>query len=293
MKVGFVGLGTMGFPMARCLVDHGHEVACSSRSPGPVRRLAQLGARSMSCPSEVISASDVTFLCLPDDDAVRTVVTECLEVVAGRVVVDCSTVGPETERHLGRLVESSGGDYLDAPVSGGPTGAAAGNLAVMAGGNPVAFFRARLAIEAFASYIDLVGEVGAGQVVKLCNQVIVGAQMLALAECARLAELSGIDATRLHEALRHSTADCVMGRIRFPVPGVVATSPASNDWRPDFTTVLMAKDLRLADEYARQAGAPLRSVEALRELLIRNIDRGNGHKDFSSFAALLSDGTVG
>lgn len=289
MKAGFVGLGTMGRPMARRLLAAGHDLACASRSAGPVRELAALGAEPLPTAADVVERSDVTFLCLPDDAAVRAVVRECLPVVHGRTIVDHSTAGPDTEAQLGRLVAEAGGHYLDAPVSGGPQGAEAGTLAVMVGGERAVFETVRPVIDAYAGYVALAGDVGAGQVVKLCNQVLVCAQLLTLAECAELAERSGVDAQALYDALGHSTGDSFIARSRCPVPGVAPHSPASNDWRPDFTTTLMHKDIDLAWAHGNRIGAPPHSALRVLELLTRNIQSGNAGLDFSSFAALVPD----
>ncbi|MBL7498850.1 NAD(P)-dependent oxidoreductase [Frankia sp. CNm7] len=289
MKIGFVGLGTMGRPMARRLLAAGHELACASRSPGPVRELAALGAQPLPTAADVVARSEITFLCLPDDEAVRSVVRECLPVVRGRVIVDHSTVGPATETQLGELVREAGGHYLDAPVSGGPQGAEAGTLAVMVGGDPDVFETARPVIDAYAGYLALAGDVGAGQVVKLCNQVLVCAQLLTLAECAELAQSSGVDPQALHDALAHSTGDSFIARSRFPVPGVAPHSPASNDWRPDFTTALMHKDIDLAWAHGNRVGAPPLSALRVLDLLAQNIRSGNAGLDFSSFATLVPD----
>ncbi|WP_161983078.1 NAD(P)-dependent oxidoreductase [Candidatus Frankia alpina] len=287
MKTGFVGLGTMGRPMARRLLAAGHELACASRSSGPVRELAALGAEPQPTAADVVARSEITFLCLPDDEAVRSVVGACLPVVRGRTIVDHSTVGPDTEMDLGRLVREAGGHYLDAPVSGGPQGAEVGTLAVMVGGGAGVFETVQPVIDAYAGYVVLAGYVGAGQVVKLCNQVLVCAQLLTLAECAELAHRSGVDPQALHDALGHSTGDSFVVRSRFPSPGVAPHSPASNDWRPDFTTALMHKDIDLAWAHGNRVGAPPRSALRVLDLLTENIRAGNAGLDFSSFATLV------
>lgn len=289
MRIGFVGLGTMGRPMARRILAAGHELTCTSRSPAPVRELAAEGARAADAPAEVVASSEITVLCLPDDDAVEAVVAQVMPVVSGRLVVDCSTVAPETERRLHALVRSAGGRYLDAPISGGPAGAAAGTLTVMAGGEADALDRARPALGAFAAEITHVGGPGAGQVVKLCNQLVVAGQMLGLCEAVLLAERSGVDPAAVHRVLVRSTGDCTMARTRFPVPGVVPTSPASNGWRPDFTTRLMAKDLDLALAHAGGSGTPLLVGPILRALLGASAHAGYEGADWSAFITVLRD----
>jgi 3-hydroxyisobutyrate dehydrogenase len=289
MDVGFIGLGTMGLPMARRLLAAGHVVHCSSRSPGPVRTLSAQGAVGYEDANEVIASAEVAFLCLPDDVAVRSVLDQALveSIVKDRVVVNCSTVSPSLEKALHIEVGLAGGSYLDAPVSGGPAGARDGTLAVMVGGERAAFARAEPLLTAMGSWVRLVGGPGAGQVVKLCCQSVVGAQLLAIAESLELARRHAIDPAGLQGALEHSTADCVMARTRFPEPHVLPDSPASDRWRPDFTTSLMAKDVGLASEAMAEQGIRATALNRLAELLGANTARGAGGLDWSSFAELL------
>ena len=224
---------------------------------------------------------------LPDNAVVESVVDSLVCCVAGRIVVDCSTISPKTAIDLQRRVSEARGEYLDAPVSGGPYGATAGTLSVMVGGDEAALEQARPAIESFAGLICHVGPPGSGQVVKLANQLVVGAQVLALSEAAVLVQRSGVDPAALHRVLVASTADCHMARTRFPVAGVVETSPATNDWRPDFTTRLMAKDLDIVLAHAGAVGAPVLSTGIVRALLAASSYAGNSDRDFSSFYDVL------
>jgi 3-hydroxyisobutyrate dehydrogenase len=289
MEVGFIGLGTMGLPMARRLLAAGHVVNCSSRSPGPVHALGAQGAIPYETANEVIASAEVVFLCLPDDVAVRSVLDQALSesIVKDRVVVNCSTVSPSLEKALHAEVGLVGGSYLDAPVSGGPVGAQAGTLAIMVGGEPAAFTRAEPLLNAMGSWVRLVGGPGAGQIVKLCCQSVVGAQLLAIAESLEFARRNAIDPGGLQEALEHSTADCVMARTRFPEPHVLPNSPASDGWRPDFTTSLMAKDVGLASKAMAEQGIHATALDRLAELLAVNTSRGAGCLDWSSFSELL------
>ena len=289
MDVGFIGLGTMGLPMARRLLAVGHVVHCSSRSPRPVHTLGAEGAVAHDDANEVIASAEVAFLCLPDDVAVRSVLDRALtdSVMKNRVVVNCSTVSPSLEKTLHDEVGRAEGSYLDAPVSGGPAGARAGTLAIMVGGGRPAFARAEPLLTVMGSWVKLVGGPGAGQVVKLCCQSVVGAQLLAIAESLELARRNAIDPAGLQGALAHSTADCVMARTRFPEPHVLSDSPASDGWRPDFTTSLMAKDIGLASEAMADHGIHATALGRLSELLAANTARGGGGLDWSSFAELL------
>ncbi len=288
MKLGFVGLGAMGLPMTRHLVGARHDVVVASRSRGPVEAAVDAGAVEASGPLEVAEASDLVFLCVPNSPDVVQVVGDMLPALGPRhLVVDCSTIDPDVERAQHRRVGEVGARYLDAPLSGGTAGAARGTLTLMVGGEEADLDAARPAMEPFAGLIVHVGGPGMGQVVKLCNNLIYAAQMLATAEATALATRSGADPAKLHEVLTHATGDCVAVRTRLPVPGVVPDSPASNGWQPGFMTDLMAKDLDLALAYGASAGVPLVSTAASRQALAAASTAGYGREDFSSLAKVL------
>ncbi len=247
MRIGFIGLGAMGLPMAGHLVDAGHDVSVASRSRGPIDAAVARGARDGGSPRGVAEASEVVILCVPNSPDVVEVVDAMLPALGeGATVVDCSTIDPEVERAQHEVVGAVGAHYLDAPLSGGTAGAQKGALTLMVGGDHDVLVDTTPALEPFAGLIVHVGGPGMGQVVKLCNQVIYAAQMTATAEATALAARSGVDMTKLYEVLTHATGDCVAVRTRFPVPGVVPDSPASNGWKPGFMTDLMAKDIDLA-----------------------------------------------
>ena len=288
MNLGFVGLGAMGLPMTRHLVEAGHRVTVSSRSPGPVDRARSFGAVDGNDPAHVAEASEVVILCVPSSPQVVEVVEAMLPALGpGQIVVDCSTIDPEVSRAQHRQVASTGARFLDAPLSGGTAGAEKGSLTLMVGGDAETLAAARPALEPFAGLIVHVGGPGMGQVVKLCNNLIYAAQMLATAEAAALAVTSGVDMVKLHEVLVHSTGDCVAVRTRLPVAGVVPDSPASNGWKPGFMTDLMAKDLDLALAYSATAGVPLDTTVVAREALRAASEAGYGREDFSAVAKVV------
>ncbi len=288
MELGFVGLGAMGLPMTRHLLEAGHRVTVSSRSPGPVDRAVSLGAVAASSPREVAGAADVVIVCVPSSPQVVEVVGDMLPVLRpGQVVVDCSTIDPEVERAQHELVLAIGAGFLDAPLSGGTAGAEKGTLTLMVGGEADTLASTRAALEPFAGLIVHVGGPGMGQVVKLCNNLIYAAQMVATAEATALAVRSGVDIAKLHEVLVHSTGDCVAVRTRLPVAGVLEDSPASNNWRPGFMTDLMAKDLDLALAYGARSGVPLGSTAVARQALTAASTAGFGREDFSALAKVV------
>jgi 3-hydroxyisobutyrate dehydrogenase len=264
MRIGFVGLGAMGLPMTGHLVKAGHEVTVASRGRGPIDAAVALGAHDGGTPLGVAGAADLILLCVPNSPEVVEVLDGMLGALGpGQTVVDCSTIDPEVERAQHVRVAATGARYLDAPLSGGTTGARNGVLTLMVGGP------------------------GMGQVVKLCNQVIYAAQMTATAEATALAKKSGVDMHKLLEVLTHATGDCVAVRTRLPVPGVVEESPASHNWEPGFMTDLMAKDLDLALAYAAAAGVPTATTATARQMLTAAQSAGYGREDFSAVAKVV------
>jgi 3-hydroxyisobutyrate dehydrogenase and related beta-hydroxyacid dehydrogenases len=274
--------------MARHLVDAGHTVTVASRSRGPIDAALAFGAVEGDGPAGVVAASAVTILCVPNSPQVVEVVDAALgELGPGKIVVDTSTIDPEVERAQHERVIGTGAGYLEAPLSGGTAGAAAGTLTLMVGGEAATLDTARPALDPFAGLIVHVGGPGMGQVVKLCNNLIYAAQMLATAEATVMAERAGVDLAQLYEILTHATGDCVAVRTRLPAPGVIPESPASNNWAPGFMTDLMAKDLDLAITYAARTGSPLLTSGVVRQILGAASAAGYGREDFSALAKVI------
>jgi 3-hydroxyisobutyrate dehydrogenase len=288
MRIGFIGLGAMGLPMAGHLVAAGHEVTVASRSRGPIDAAVARGAVDGGSPRGVAEASEVVILCVPNSPEVVEVVDDMLPILgAGKTVVDCSTIDPEVERAQHARVGGTGAHYLDAPLSGGTGGAQKGTLTLMVGGDEAVLAATEPAFEPFSGLIVHVGGPGMGQVVKLCNQVIYAAQMTATAEATAMAVTSGVDMEKLLLVLTHATGDCVAVRTRLPVPGVVPESPASNGWQPGFMTDLMAKDLDLALAYAAMRGVTVPTTATARQLLTATSAAGYGREDFSAVAKVV------
>lgn len=287
MRIGFVGLGAMGLPMTRHLVEAGHDVTVASRSRGPVDAAVGFGATDGGGPRAVAAASEVVILCVPNSPEVVEVVDAMLPVIDGKLVVDTSTIDPEVERAQHERVSVAGGRYLEAPLSGGTAGAENGTLTLMVGGDEGVLDAARPALDPFSGLIVHVGGPGMGQTVKLCNQIIYAAQMLATAEATVMAQRSGVEMEHLYQVLTHATGDCVAVRTRLPAEGVIPDSPASNDWKPGFMTDLMAKDLDLAIDYAASSGTPLFTAGIVRQILGAASTAGYGREDFSSLVKVL------
>jgi 3-hydroxyisobutyrate dehydrogenase len=212
--LGYLGLGIMGIPMARRLLDAGYEVAVWNRSVSKAKALVEAGAKLAANPRSVAESADIIFMCVTDAAAVEDVIfgANGLARVSGsaKLVVDFSSIHPDAARDIAaRLKAANGMGWIDAPVSGGTKGAEEGTLAVMAGGDAADIERVRPYVLAMARRLTHMGPTGAGQMTKLCNQVIVGCAMAVLAEATRLASNAGIDAGKLPEALAGGFADSI------------------------------------------------------------------------------------
>ncbi len=288
MNVGFIGLGAMGLPMARHIVEAGHVVTVASRSRPPIDAAVGFGAREGADAASVVDASDVTILCVPSSPDVVAVLDVAFPGLGpGKIVVDTSTIHPDVEREQHERVLATGAGYLEAPLSGGTVGAQKGQLTLMVGGEAETLSAARPALEPFAGLVVHVGGPGMGQVVKLCNNLIYAAQMLATSEATVMAQHAGVKMENLYEILTHATGDCVAVRTRLPAEGAIPDSPASNNWAPGFMTDLMAKDLDLAIDYAAHAGVPLFTSGIVRQILGSASAAGYGREDFSAMAKVI------
>ncbi|MCX7617254.1 NAD(P)-dependent oxidoreductase [Tepidiforma sp.] len=272
-RVGFIGLGIMGGPMAANLLRAGFALTVWNRTPAKAEPLAELGAAVAGSPAEVASRSGVTFTCVTASRDVEEVVLGPGGVIEGAapgsIVVDCSTVAPATARLLHARLAERGIGFLDAPVSGGDVGAKAGTLAIMAGGDPAVFERALPALQAMGKTIVHVGPAGAGQVVKLCNQVAGGLNLLAMAEAISLCRRSGVDPAKMLEVVSAGAAGSWM--LQHLGPRAVA-----GDFAPGFMVDLMQKDLGLVLDAAHETHTPLPGTALVRQLfeMLQARDRG-------------------
>ena len=255
-KLGYLGLGMMGFPMSQRLLKAGYDVTVWNRSPGKATALVEAGAKLAAVPRDVAESADIIFMCLTDAAAVEEVVfgSDGLATVAGagKLVVDFSSIHPDAARAIAaRLRLANGMGWIDAPVSGGTVGAEQGTLAVMAGGDAADVERVRPYVLAMARRLTHMGPSGAGQMTKLCNQVIVGCAMAVLAEATRLATNAGIDATRLPEALAGGFADSIPLQLFVPRMAQGIHSP------PLGHIATMLKDLDTVIDVARNTSSPV------------------------------------
>lgn len=253
-RVGFIGLGIMGLGMARNLLKAGFSVCVWNRTTSKAEGLVGEGATVGKSPADVAAQSDIIITCVSDTPDVEAVILGEEGVIhgaqAGSLLVDCSTISPQATQAIAEKLGEKGVKMLDAPISGGSEGAANGTLSIMVGGAAEDFARAMPAFEAMGNTITHVGETGAGQTVKLVNQVLVVGNCLAMCEALLLAQAGGVDLQKAFDAVSKGAAGSWMFTNRGP-------QIIDRDWRPGFTVALQQKDLRLVLEAADQLGVPL------------------------------------
>jgi len=284
MKLGFLGLGLMGLPMALRLLARGHAVTVWNRSPAKLAAALERGASAAATPATLAESADVVLMCLLDAEAVEAVVFGADGVAAatgaGKLLVDHGSIRPDATRAFAaRLAAANGMQWVDAPVSGGVAGAQAGTLAIMLGGEPSACTRAHPILEAYARNITRMGPVGAGQATKLCNQIIVATTVAVAGEAVRLAQAAGVDAGLLPQALAGGFADSRPFQTWVPrmVHGWTEPLAAAN---------LLLKDLDAALDLARATGAQLPVAERVQSLFAALDRRGEGASDLAAIVRL-------
>jgi 3-hydroxyisobutyrate dehydrogenase len=291
MKIGFIGTGTMGQPMLGNLVGKGFQVLAYDVVPAALDAAARLGAARATSAGAAAADCDLVVTMLPSSANVEAVYLGpggILESAgAGRLCVDMSTIDPGTSQRVAARLKEGGLRFLDAPVSGGVGGAAAGTLAIMVGGDAGDLEEARPALSAMGANIIHVGAVGSGEVAKLCNNLISGSALIAVAEAFRIGEAFGVDPQVLTSVIAKSSGATWVMQNMHPVPGIVETAASSRQYAPGFMTDLMAKDLGLAVSAAREKRVPLAVAPAAQQLYRMASSHGLGREDFSSVYKFL------
>lgn len=292
-RVAFLGLGAMGLPMSRNLLRAGFPLTVWNRTPAKAQALAAEGAAVAATPRDAAAAAGVVLTCLPTQLEVADVLGRDDGILAGiargAVYVDTSTIDPTASIALAQRCAAVGVPMLEAPLSGGTIGAQAGTLTMMIGGDAAVLERVRPVLAAMGKNLFHIGGPGAGQTLKLCNQLIAGAQTIALAEAYALLHAAQVDPKLATDVFSVSTANCVAVQQRVPVPGVLPNSPASNDWKPGFASEWMAKDLFLIQQFARSLGVPVPSAAANLQLFEETLQAGYGKLDQSVVGKLMID----
>ncbi len=291
MNVGFIGTGTMGQPMVANLIKKGFAVLAYDTVPTALAAAVKLGAGGADSAGEVARRSDLVVTMLPSSSHVEAVYLGpggVLESAAsGRLCVDMSTIDPAVSRRVAAALAKRQVRFLDAPVSGGVPGAVDGTLAIMVGGDARDLEEARPALAAMGANVIHVGGVGSGEAAKICNNLIAGVAAVAVSEAFRIAEGFGVDPKVLTDVISKSSGNTWVMQQAHPVPGLVARAASSRDYAPGFMTDLMAKDLGLAVNAARELRVPAVVAAAAQQVLRLASSHGLGRKDFTAVYTFL------
>jgi 3-hydroxyisobutyrate dehydrogenase len=284
-RIGFIGLGNMGLPMALNLLKAGHTVTGFDVTRTQAEKLAAAGGKPADSVSGAVAGAEIVISMLPAGKDVRDVYLGGNGVLgaasAGALLVDSSTIDVESARAVASAAKAKNLEMLDAPVSGGVGGAQAGTLTFMVGGSDAAFARAKPVLDAMGKNIVHAGGAGNGQAAKICNNMILGISMIAVSEAFVLAEKLGLDAQKLFDISSKSSGQCWSLTSYCPVPGPVPTAPSNRDYQAGFTAAMMLKDLKLSQEAAKVGGAGTKLGAEATAIYDRFVGTGNASKDFS------------
>ena len=292
-KAAFIGLGNMGGPMAIYLVKAGHEVTVFDLSEQACEQLREAGANVAASASEAATGVDYVLSMLPAGKHVAGVYLGddglLAQLDGSTTILDCSTIDAATAKQVGEAAADAGIGFMDSPVSGGVAAAASGTLAFMCGGSADTFEKAKLILSDMGKNIFHAGPAGAGQVAKGCNNMLLAIHMIGTCEALEMGARNGLDPKVLSEIMLASSGRNWSLEVYNPYPGVMENAPASNDYKPGFMVDLMAKDLGLAMEIAKQCDFDNPMGQLARELYSQHQEAGNGQRDFSSILQKLQD----
>ena len=284
--VGFIGLGLMGRPMARNLLKAGFPLVVHSRSPAPVDELVAHGAQRAAAPADVARRATRIITMLPDAPDVEQVLDGTdgvfTAIQPGTILVDCSSIAPTAARRLAGRARSLGATMLDAPVSGGEIGAVGGTLSIMAGGDEAAFADVKPILDAMGNpdKVIRVGDEGAGQITKVCNQMVIGGTLAVVGEAFSLARRAGVDPAKVREAL-------LGGFAASRVLEVHGERILNEHYTPGFRAQLYAKDMRIAAETLAETATAAPVSAVVQQLVAAMVARGRGDMDYSALATIL------
>jgi len=291
MRIGFIGTGTMGQPMLANLVKKEFNVVAFDIVPAALDTAVRLGAARAGSVGEAAANCDLVITMLPSSANVEAVYLGSEGIVGtaarGRLCVDMSTIDPGTSQRVAARLKERGLRFLDAPVSGGVGGATAGTLAIMVGGDAGDLEEARPVLAAMGANIIHVGAAGAGEVAKLCNNLISGTVAVAVSEAFRIGEAFGVDPQILTSVIAKSSGATWVMEHMHPVPGIVENAASNRQYAPGFMTDLMAKDLALAVNAAREKRVPVVVAPAAQQLYRMASSHGLGREDFSAVYKFL------
>jgi len=284
--VGFIGLGNMGGPMASNLAKAGHKVKAFDLSEEALKAIVADGAQAAKTAAEAIDGVEFVVSMLPADRHVKGVYLGDDGLInklnKDQLVIDCSTISSETAMYVGEQLEKAGIAFIDAPVSGGVGGAKAGTLTFICGGTETNVDRARTVLNDMGKNVFRAGDVGAGQIAKICNNMLLSVLMVGTSEALQLGKANGLDPKVLSEIMLASSGSNWTLQVYNPCPGVMDNVPSSNDYQGGFLVDLMAKDLGLAQQTALESGAATPMGSLTRNLYHSWSEQGHGRQDFSS-----------
>ena len=284
--VGFIGLGLMGRPMAMNLLRRGYRMVVHSRSPGPVDALVEAGAERAATPAEVARRAARIVTMVPDSPDVELLLEGPYGVFSalqrGSILIDCSTIAPAVARRLAERARELGADMLDAPVSGGEIGAINASLSIMVGGRSETFRSVKPIFDAMGNpdRVIHIGEAGAGQLCKVCNQMVIGGALAAVSEAFALARKAGVDPAKVRDAL-------LGGFAASRVLEVHGERILNGNYKPGFRAELYLKDMRIAGQTLAEHEAPAPVSTAVQQLVTALVASGMGRDDYSALATVL------
>lgn len=292
--IAFIGLGNMGGPMAANLAKAGHEVRGFDVVEEARDHAAEQGITIIETAEEAAQGAEVVFTSLPNGGLVKQVIESVLAANEdAKTYVDVSTIAVAEARELVETVSKAGSAFLDAPVSGGIAGAAAGTLAFMVGGTAEEFDKVKPLLDIMGKSVTHCGDIGNGQAVKACNNMILAVQQIVLAEALVLGERLGLDHQAFYDVVSNATGNSWSLSVNAPVPDIVPSSPANNDFKPGFAAALMLKDLKLAMAAAEDTKTDTVLGRIAEEQYATFVDEGHGGLDFSAIISeVRSKGTA-
>jgi 3-hydroxyisobutyrate dehydrogenase len=290
-RIGFIGLGNMGLPMAQNLLKAGHQVEGVDVNPASVEKLKAAGGTGVETAKIAAARADVVITMLPSGKEVREIYLGVGGIVEnanpGTLLIDCSTIDVASARVVAAAAEAKDLLMLDAPVSGGVGGATGGTLTFMVGGPERAFVRAQSILEKMGKTIVHAGGPGNGQAAKICNNMILGISMIAVSEAFVLAEQLGLEHQKLFDIASKSSGQCWSLTTYCPVPGPVPESPANRDYQAGFTAAMMLKDLKLSQDAAKSSGAKTHLGADAAKIYTQYVESGEGARDFSGIIRFI------
>jgi len=288
-KIGFIGLGNMGLPMAKNLINADHDVIGFDLVEECMSSLVDAGGRSGKQLGDCVLDVNVVITMLPEGKHVDAVYNNGILGAAAKdtLLIDCSTIDVDTARSVGGEAKKLGYNMVDAPVSGGTGGAEAGTLTFMVGGEEHTFNLAKPYLDIMGKNIVHAGGMGNGQAAKICNNMILGISMIAVSESFSMAEKLGLSAQNLFDITSSSSSQCWAMTSYLPVPGPVPASPANNDYQPGFTGAMMAKDMKLARDAAISSGQKTELADSALQMYERFLTEGGASQDFSAIYKMI------